>query len=138
MIGPAGEVLARVARGLAPYLQPSGELHDPVFDEPTQYGTAYYAYVNAALAAMTQDAHRRAEYGNAARRGLEVTLQHLLDPNSRLPTTRYYPAVGSASAANLRDFMWRPVLRTLGLLRSFGDDVGSLTRQVQQVCVPDV
>lgn len=105
MTSPALHVLRRGAEGLSAHLQPSGELHDPVFAEPTQYGTAYYAYVNAALASLTEGPER-ARYADAARRGLTATLDHLLDPDSPTPTTRYYPAVGSPGTDNLRDFMW--------------------------------
>jgi hypothetical protein len=133
----AAEFLSRGAAGLRPYLQDSGELHDPVFDEPTQYGTAYYGYVNSALAALATGAETD-EYRSAARRGLEATLRHLLNPGDpHPPTTRYYPAVGSPSAANLRDFMWLPVLRGLRLLTEQGDPAAAnLAKLVAEVDVP--
>jgi hypothetical protein len=44
------EILREVVESYAPYLQASGEKHDPVFQEPTQYGTPYPALCNAVLA----------------------------------------------------------------------------------------
>ncbi|WP_328912264.1 MULTISPECIES: hypothetical protein [unclassified Streptomyces] len=137
MTSPALHVLRRGAEGLSAHLQPSGELHDPVFAEPTQYGTAYYAYVNAALASLTEGPER-ARYADAARRGLTATLDHLLDPDSPTPTTRYYPAVGSPGTDNLRDFMWPPALRALRLLRAVGaPDLDPVAERIRRVAVPD-
>jgi hypothetical protein len=44
------EILRDAVESYAPYLQASGEMHDPVFREPTQYGTLYHALCNAVLA----------------------------------------------------------------------------------------
>jgi hypothetical protein len=44
------EILREAVESYAPYLQASGEMHDPVFGEPTQYGTLYHALCNAVLA----------------------------------------------------------------------------------------
>jgi hypothetical protein len=33
------EILREAVESYGPYLQASGEMHDPVFGEPTQYGT---------------------------------------------------------------------------------------------------
>jgi predicted dehydrogenase len=41
------EVLREAVESYAPYLQAFGEMHDPVFGEPTQYGTPYHAPDNA-------------------------------------------------------------------------------------------
>lgn len=83
------------------------------------------------------DGAQREEHIDAAARGVAATLDHLLDPDSHRPTTRFYPAVGSPSYANLRDFMWSPVLRTLALLQSAGADVGRQADRVRSVRVPD-
>jgi hypothetical protein len=110
--------LADGADSYAPYLRDSGELHDPVFDEPTQYGTAYHAYVNAVLAVHGPTA-RRAEYRDRARRGLDAALRHTEDPD--LPATASGFAretAGVRSRGNHRDFTWPPILKAFRLLRA--------------------
>jgi hypothetical protein len=138
MSNPALDLLWQGARGLAGYLQPSGELNDPVFGEPAQYGTAYYAYVNAVLASRSTGAERDALI-DAAERGLRATLRHLLDPHDpHAPAADFTHAVGSPGFRNLRDFMWPPVLRTFRLLREMGrSDLGEITEQIRRVAVPD-
>jgi hypothetical protein len=44
------EILREAVESYAPYLQASWEMHDPVFGEPTQYGTPYHALCNAVRA----------------------------------------------------------------------------------------
>src|SRR5215211_1491907 len=50
------EILREAVQSYAPYLQPDGEMHDPVFGQPTQYGTPYHALCNAVLAREAGDA----------------------------------------------------------------------------------
>ena len=145
-------LLRRGADGLRCYLQPDGELHDPVFGEPTQYATAYYAYVNAVLATWRD---RRASRGNAvpadeggaahagsdahdAARGLTATLAYLVAPGRPSAASTFGRAVGSVQRSNHNDFMWPPALRTLVLLEQLGNDVGHLAEQVAIVAVPEV
>ena len=47
-LSPLGLLAAGVS-SWAPHVQPDGTLHDPVFDCPTQYGTAYLAWCCAVL-----------------------------------------------------------------------------------------
>src|SRR5437868_408081 len=114
--GDPVELLARGADSYAPYLQPSGELHDPVFAEPTQYGTAYHAYVNAVLATVGPP-DRRAEFADRARRGLNAALKHTENPD--LPPTAAgfdRESGGIRSWVNHRDFTWPPILKAFRLL----------------------
>ncbi|VXC14698.1 conserved hypothetical protein [Arthrobacter sp. 9AX] len=120
MNSPALKLLHQGAVALAPGFQPSGELNDPVFHEPTQYGTPYYAYVSAVLASTAAD-DQTAVWADRAKRGLEATLKHLLDDNDPHPAAADYThGVGSPSFRNLRDFMWPPVMRTYRLLKELG------------------
>ncbi|MCL6092005.1 MAG: hypothetical protein M1435_03535, partial [Actinobacteria bacterium] len=135
---PAQELLEAGATYLRAFLQPSGELYDPVFGEPTQYGTAYFAYVNAAMGRLGRGASA-ASYFESAERGLEAVLGHLLDPDDAPATSSYDPPIASPVARNHRDFMWLPVLRVLGLLRAEGrPGVDALADQVRRVAVPEV
>ncbi len=138
---PAQVLLENGVRGLRDGLHETGELYDVVFQEPTQYGTAYFAYANAVLARLVSGEERRA-YLDVAERGVAATVRHLLDlHDERPPVTRYYPAVGSPSVANLRDFMWPPVLRTLRLLKEIGETaeagLSTLAEQVASIPVPE-
>lgn len=134
---PALHLLEQAASALTPYLDKSGELNDPVFGEPTQYGTAYFAYVNAALSVLGDEATREGRR-DAALAGLAVTLRHLSDPTSPTPAADFSHDVGSPGTRNLRDFMWPPVLRALRLLRQAGTDVAALDALARTVAVPDV
>jgi hypothetical protein len=65
------EILREVVESYAPYLQASGEMHAPVFQEPMQYRTPYNALCNAVLA--REDAgERKSAYADRAVRGLDV------------------------------------------------------------------
>lgn len=135
---PALRLLTQGAAALGRSLQPSGELYDPVFGEPTQYGTAYFAYVNAAIGQLSRG-HGPGPYFERAERGLAAALRHLLDPTSPPATSSYAPPIASPTALNHRDFMWLAVLRGLQVLRAAGcSGSGILAQQVQTVAVPDV
>ncbi|GAB3003131.1 hypothetical protein LWP59_13040 [Amycolatopsis acidiphila] len=138
MQNPALELIRQAAAALAPHLQESGELNDPVFGEPAQYGTAYYAYVNAVLASTATGDERR-RLMDAAARGVHATLRHMLDPDDATPPAADFThAVGSPGFRNLRDFMWPPVMRTLRLLRRLGDtDLEPMIDKIRRVEVPD-
>lgn len=138
MSSRAYRLLERGAVALRPYLDDRGELNDPVFGEPTQYGTAYFAYVNAVLAS-TKQGEAREELLRAAAAGMRATLRHLMDPDDTYASAADYThAVGSPGYRNLRDFMWPPVMRTFRLLREMDftglDDVRDMIRAV---VVPD-
>jgi hypothetical protein len=132
------ELIERGAAHLARYLRPSGELDDPVFGEPTQYGTAYFAYVNATLASLT-DGAAAARHGESALAGLRATLAHLLDPADPTPAADFTHDIASPGTRNLRDFMWPPALRALRLLREpRSSDVQQLEGAVRKVDVPGI
>lgn len=112
------EALKTAVESYQPYLRDSGELEDPVFGEPTQYGTAYYALCNAALAILGD--------GNPAStdravRGLRASLAHLTNP-SRPPTASGFQRnTGTVNRTNHRDFYWPPILKTFRILKGLGD-----------------
>jgi hypothetical protein len=134
---PAVELLQQGTDALAWCLQPNGELNDPVFGEPAQYGTAYYAYCNAVLASLSSGP-RRDRYAQDALHGLEATLRHLLDAEDpHQPAADFSHAVGSPGFRNLRDFMWPPVMRTRRLLRQLGvAGIDAADEQIRAVDVP--
>lgn len=111
--------LADAVDGFAPYQQPSGDLHDPIFAETTQYGTAYYTYCNAVLAERG-DPGRRERYLDRATRGLDATLAHTADPSLPPAGSGFDRATGAVSRGNHRDFTWPPILKVFGILRSAG------------------
>lgn len=136
---PAADLLKQGIDALAWCLQPSGELNDPVFGEPAQYGTAYYAYSNAVLARLTSG-EVRDRYAASALSGLKATLRHLvvLD-DAEEPAADFNHAIGAPGFRNLRDFMWPPAIRTRRLLRELGvDGLDELDEQIRSVVVPDV
>ena len=71
------EILREAVESYSPYLQASGEMHDPVFGEPTQYGTPYHAFCNAVLAKEIAG-ERKSAYADRAVRGLGAALDHVL------------------------------------------------------------
>jgi hypothetical protein len=123
--GPAGrpagavEVLSRGVASYLPYLQDSGELHDPVFGEPTQYGTAYHAYCHAVLAGVgapeDRDLHLR-----YATSGLDAALAHTGNPALTPSASSFSRATGATRHGNHRDFTWPPILKTYRILVAAG------------------
>jgi hypothetical protein len=110
------EILRDAVESYAPYLQASGEMHDPVFREPTQYGTPYHALCNAVLA--REDAsERKSAYADRAVRGLEAALDHVIDPGLPPTASGFDGATGAVSRSNHRDFFWPPILKTFLILR---------------------
>ncbi len=134
--GAATDLMVGAVQRMLPGLRDDGELVDPIFGEPTQYGTAYFGYVNAALAVLGRGGP--GEHAGAARRCLAATLRHLLDPSARPAAAGFSFDVGSAGYANHRDFMWPAVMRTLRLLQRAGEDVSALSEQVRAVAAPEV
>jgi hypothetical protein len=55
-------VLAEGVASLAGCVQENGTLHDPVFQTPTQYGTAYYGWCCAVLADRLEGEQARAKF----------------------------------------------------------------------------
>jgi hypothetical protein len=113
------EILSEAVESYAPYLQASGEMHDPVFGEPTQYGTPYHAFCNAVLA-REDGGERRSAYADRAVRGLEAALDHVLDPGLSPTASGFDGATGAVDRSNHRDFFWPPILKTFLMLRELG------------------
>jgi hypothetical protein len=127
-------VLREAVESYAPYLQPSGELHDPVFGEPTQYGTPYHAFCNAVLAREYGGAWR-SEYIERAARGLEAALEHVSDPGLPPTASGFDSATGAVEARiNHRDFFWPPILKAFRILRDLGaEGAANLARRISMV-----
>jgi hypothetical protein len=115
------EVLREAVESYAPYLQASGEMHDPVFGEPTQYGTPYHALCNAVLA-REDSGERRSAYADRAVRGVVAALEHVLHPGLPPTASGFDGATGAVSRSNHRDFFWPPILKTFLILRDLGVD----------------
>jgi hypothetical protein len=132
VIDPA-EILSEAVESYAPYLRPSGEMHDPVFGEPTQYGTPYHALCNAVLAAGV-GGERRSAYVDRAVRGLEAAIDHVSDPGLPPTASGFDPATGATTRSNHRDFFWPPILKTFRILRNMGvDGVEGLASRISAV-----
>jgi hypothetical protein len=127
------EILREVVESYSPYLQASGEMHDPVFGEPTQYGTPYHAFFYAVLASEVAG-ERKSAYADRAVRGLGAAHDHVLDPGLPPTASGFDDATGAVSRSNHRDFFWPPILKTFLILRDLGascgieDTPGSKTR----------
>jgi hypothetical protein len=113
------EILREAVESYAPYLQASGEMHDPVFGEPTQYGTPYHAFCNAVLAKEIAG-ERKSAYADRAVRGLGAALDHVLDPGLPPTASGFDDATGAVGRSNHRDFFWPPILKTFLILRDLG------------------
>ena len=116
-------VLATAVESLLPYLQESGELHDPVFEQPTQYGTAYFALCNAVLATLGPP-KRRSFHRDCALRGLDAALTHTADPSLPPTASGFDRVTGAVSRINHRDFTWPPILKTYRLVAKDDAAVG--------------
>jgi hypothetical protein len=113
------EILREAVESYSPYLQASGEMHDPVFGEPTQYGTPYHAFCNAVLAKEIAG-ERKSAYADRAVRGLGAALGHVLDPGLPPTASGFDGATGAVGRPNHRDFFWPPILKTFLILRDLG------------------
>jgi len=113
------EALREAVESYSPYLQASGEMHDPVFGEPTQYGTPYHALCNSVLA-REDSGERRSAYADRAVRGLGAALDHVSGPGLPSTASGFDGATGAVSRSNHRDFFWPPILKTFLILRDLG------------------
>ncbi|HEX6970591.1 MAG TPA: hypothetical protein VF234_00015 [Limnochordia bacterium] len=113
------DMLRRGVESYEPYLQPDGEMIDPVFGVPTQYGTAYHAFCQAVLAEKNEGAERDARL-ERAERGLDAALRHVADPELPPTVSGVRREHGSVSASNHRDFFWPPILKAHRLLTRLG------------------
>jgi hypothetical protein len=127
------EILREAVEGYAPYLQAPGELHDPVFGQPTQYGTPYHALCNAVLA-KEGGTERTPVYADRAVRGLEAALDHVSNPDLPPTASGFDGATGAISRSNHRDFFWPPILKTYLILRDLGvEGAERFTRRISGV-----
>lgn len=121
---------------LSAWLQPDGELFDPIFFEPTQYGTPYYALCNAVLA---RELGAEGEvYRERALRGLRASLAYVLHPElpPRLSSVRR--ETGEAGGSNHRDFFWPAILKTYRLLKALDpDDLDGVEESIAAVRVEE-
>ncbi|MBN1642073.1 MAG: hypothetical protein JXA09_12630 [Anaerolineae bacterium] len=121
-----------------PYLQASGEMLDPVFAEPTQYGTPFHALCQAVLAAVGLPAERDQRMARAIA-GLDASLTYVSDPHRASPASGVARTTGALSAINHRDFFWPPILRTYLILRDLGAPAADeFARRIAAVDVPTV
>jgi hypothetical protein len=109
------ELLRRGVGSYAPYLHPSGELYDPVFDQPTQYGTPYYAYCNAVLASRAAG-EERTLYLTRAASGLDAALRHVEDTAAPPHASSFRREEGTTARRSHREFFWPPSLKTYAVL----------------------
>jgi len=133
-ISPALESLRAAVRGYEPFLQPDGELHDPVIGEPTQYGTAYHAWCQAVLAAHLEGPEAAVHRERAAR-GLDAALAHVADPSAPDTISSMGRADGTVGRMNHRDFFWPPILRTYRVLTGLGEPAARWRARLEGVRV---
>jgi len=116
-------------------LRPSGELDDPFFGEPTQYGTAYHAFCNAALAKLCPSPRREIVL-DRAERGLDAALTHTADIDLPPTLSEFDRATGSTKRSSHRDFTWPAILKGYRLLREAGStQAGKLAERIADVDV---
>jgi hypothetical protein len=121
MSGSPLHLLATGVESYLPYLQGSGELHDPVFDEPTQYGTAYHMFCHAVLS-VVGPADRRDFHLDHAVRGLDAALTHTGNPALTPSAAGFSRATGAVRRSNHRDFTWPPILKTYRIVAAAAVD----------------
>lgn len=108
------EVLHAGTASLTPGLQPDGTLHDPVFDCPTQYGTAYYAWCCSVLADRLPVADAAEAWRERARRAVAAAVRHTTDPEAEPYASGFdHATLSVTSRLNHRDFTWPPIMKTL-------------------------
>lgn len=123
-------LLQNAVESFHPHLQPSGELHDPVFQAPTQYGTAYYAYCQAVLAQQTNHKEMQAR----AARSLDAALKHVEDLSQPATFSGFNPTHGAAYRSSHRDFFWPPILKSWRILSGLGHPQASeFGRRIENV-----
>jgi len=110
------EILREAVESYAPYLQASGEMHDPAFGKPTQYGTPYHALCNAVLA-RDDAGGKKSAHADRAVRGLEPALDNVIDPWLPPTASGFDGATGAVGRSKHKDFFWPPILKTFLILR---------------------
>lgn len=128
------DVLRRGVASYEPFLQPSGELFDPFFGEPTQYGTPYHAFCQSVSASAGEgDAALGAV--DRASKGLRASLRHLNNLTEQAPASGFDRTTGSVARVNHRDFFWPPVVWSFRLLRALGATDATVAEAVAAVDV---
>jgi hypothetical protein len=129
-------VLKRGVDSMVPWLQEDGELFDPIFHEPTQYGTPYYAFCNAVLARILSPEEHADLYRERAVRGLRASLAYVLHPELPPRMSSANRETGEAWGINHRDFFWPAILKTYQLLKATHSQlVADLTESIAAVRV---
>jgi len=132
------DVLSATAASYEPYLQATGEMFDPVFAEPMQYGTPFHALCQAVLAVKGPLPEREQRLARAIK-GLDASLRYVGDPQLASPASGVERTTGTLSAINHRDFFWPPILKTYRILKELGLSVADeFTRRIAAVDVPGV
>lgn len=129
------ELLRTGVASYEPFLQPDGELADPVYGEPCQYGTPYHAYCQAVLALFEPPAARAARVDRALR-GLDAAVRHVADPAAPPPLSGFCRETGAATRANHRDFFWPAILKTYRLLKGLG--VPGMEAYARRIAAADI
>lgn len=129
------QVLKRGVDSLAGGLQADGELCDPFFHEPSQYGTPYYAFCNAVLAKQLGETEG-AVYRERALRGLNASLYYVSHPEIPPRMSSASRETGEVLGINHRDFFWPPILKTYRILKDMGvSEVDALESTIAAVTV---
>lgn len=118
------EALRRGVQSLDPYLSQTGELLDPVFGCPAQYGTAYFAFCQAVLA-MHSGLDERDERIDKALRGVEAALDHIADPDATPNLSSTSRDTATCHYTSHRDFFWPAILSTYRIMKALRPDAAS-------------
>ena len=130
------DLLAEGVASYDPYLAETGELLDPVFDEPTQYGTPYHALCRAVLA-KERDAQDRPQHLELALKGLDAALAHVEDVDGPPVASHVDRVTGSLWGINHRDFFWPAILKIHGLVKEIDPDrAATFSERIQAIEVP--
>jgi hypothetical protein len=104
----AADFLIDAVETIRPWLDAEGRLLDPVFGEPTQYGTPYFAHVAAWVCKRRHGAGD--PLWDAVLRATHASLDLLLNPDAPAWISGIDRSTGSVSRQNHRDFFWPAVL----------------------------
>ncbi|MDR3708924.1 MAG: hypothetical protein P4L33_11540 [Capsulimonadaceae bacterium] len=118
-------------------IRDDGELIDPVYKEPAQYGTPYHGFCHAAIASLSTGPERL-ERARLALKVCSAALAHVEDPACSPNLSGANRATGAGSAINHRDFFWPAILKSYILLRDIlgGEEVAGLKARIGRVDVP--
>lgn len=129
------KTLKIAVKSYEPYLQPSGELHDPIIGQPTQYGTPYHAYCQAVLA-KHNPGEARDHHLALAVASFKAALKHVAAPALPRNISSVDRETGAVSRLNHRDFFWPPLLKTYRIFKGLG--LGEVAQFGQQLANVDI